>query len=105
MNTNYTMPQEETKLGLEFWKDLLTIILTISAPICAFVYGLFSWLNKRTEAQTKRDREFVQTVVKEVMDSALSGIQRDVQEMKRDTHDNLHQMNKRIDDVYKEVRK
>ena len=107
------MPAETTNGMIDWLKSVGESLLVFTAPISVLIWKCFEYLNKRTEAQTRRDREFVKDVakevsrevVKEIMDSTLPDIQRNIQEIKKDTHQSFKEINDRIDDVILNIKK
>lgn len=107
---NSLMP-ETIETWTVYFRSLLSNVVIISGPAIAFFWGLFNWANKRTEAQLKRDRDFIRTVFLELIQTPLSEIQRDIQEMKKETHrslneikDEVKKVDDRVDDVYKNLK-
>lgn len=105
---NIKMPAQNTTL-IEWLKSIGENLIVFTAPFIVIIWKSFEFLNKRTEAQTRRDREFIKEVasevVKQVLDSTLPDIHRNIQEMKKDTHESLQKINDRIDDVILNVKK
>lgn len=88
---------------ISWFKSVLENLLVFTAPIFYMIFAVRKAYDKRVDAQTKRDREFVtevakevsRTVVKEILDSVLPDIHSNIQDIKKETHN----INKRIDDL------
>jgi len=90
---------------LEWIKSIGENLIVFTAPIFYLIWKASETYQKRVEAQSKKDRDFVtqvakevsKTVVKEILDSVLPDIHENIQDIKKETHN----INKRIDEIYK----
>lgn len=105
---NKKMPSENIGL-IDWFKSVGESLLVFTAPLCVFIWKSFEYLNKISEARTRKDREFVKEVasevVKQVLDSTLPDIHRNIQEIKKESHESFKQINDRIDDVILNIKK
>jgi hypothetical protein len=106
------MPAENTGM-IDWLKSLGENLIVFTAPFVVIIWKSFEYLNKKAELEQTRQEAFVtniakqvaKEVVKEVLDSTLPDIQRNIQEIKKESHESFKQINDRIDDVILNIKK
>lgn len=110
---NNKMPAESTHGLIDWLKSIGESLIIFTAPFVVIIWKLFEYLNKKSELEQNRHEAFVtniakqvaKEVVKEVLDSTLPAIQRDIQEIKQESHHSFKKINDRIDDVILNIKK